>query len=179
MYGLSSDNGPVKLQDAKSSSCFPLEANVADFFLQCNSLASQPSCKVGLICYWPCIICLQISCQRNIFFFSVKNGAETSMSITRPALFVLSSYELQHQNDISVYMYINQQDAQTSCAQTLFSIKCSKCFGLCQSIIRSNFYKLYITFDVCQYVWLLCGYSQTTDRRIGIYRHIPNAMYSL
>ena len=36
-------------------------------------------------------------------------------------------------------MYINQQDAQNSCVQTLFSIRCSTCFGLYQSIIRSNF----------------------------------------
>ena len=28
------------------------------------------------------------------------------------------------------------------------------------------------------YVCLLCGYNHTTDRRIGIYRNIPNAMYS-
>ena len=36
-------------------------------------------------------------------------------------------------------MYINQQDAHNSCDQTLFSIRCSACFGLYQSIIRSNF----------------------------------------
>ena len=35
--------------------------------------------------------------------------------------------------------YINQQDAQNSCDQTLFSIRCSTCFGLCQSIFRNNF----------------------------------------
>ena len=29
------------------------------------------------------------------------------------------------------------------------------------------------------YVWLLCGYSHTTAKRIGIYRHIPNTAYSL
>ena len=46
----------------------------------------------------------------------------------------------------------------------------------------ATFYKLYIAFVICRYmpvpyVWLLCGYSHTTARRIGIYRHIPNAMY--
>ena len=42
--------------------------------------------------------------------------------------------------------------------------------------------RLYFLLDVLHvsdYVWLLCAYSQTTTRRIGIYRHIPNAMYSL
>ena len=36
-------------------------------------------------------------------------------------------------------MCINQQDARNSCDQTLFSITCSTCFGLCQSTIRSSF----------------------------------------
>ena len=36
-------------------------------------------------------------------------------------------------------LYINQQDAQNYCDQTLFSIRCSTCFGLNQSIIRNNF----------------------------------------
>ena len=36
-------------------------------------------------------------------------------------------------------MYITQQDAQNSCDQTLFSIRYSACFGLYQSIFRSNF----------------------------------------
>jgi hypothetical protein len=36
-------------------------------------------------------------------------------------------------------MYINQRDAQNSCDWTLFSIRCCTCFGLYQSIIRSNF----------------------------------------
>ena len=49
-------------------------------------------------------------------------------------------------------MYINQHDAQNSCDQTLFSIRCSICFGLHQSIIRSNFYKLYIPFGICRYM---------------------------
>ena len=35
------------------------------------------------------------------------------------------------------------------------------------------------TYMPIPYVWLLCCYSYTTARRIGIYRHIPNAMYSL
>ena len=37
------------------------------------------------------------------------------------------------------YIYINQQDAQNSCYQTLFSTRWSTCFGLYQSIFRSNF----------------------------------------
>ena len=36
-------------------------------------------------------------------------------------------------------MYMNQQDAQSSCDQTLCSIRCSTCFGLYQSIFRNNF----------------------------------------
>ena len=36
-------------------------------------------------------------------------------------------------------MYINEQVAQNSCDQTLFSIRCFTCFGLCLSIIRNNF----------------------------------------
>ena len=36
-------------------------------------------------------------------------------------------------------MYINQQDAQNSSDWPLFSIRCSTCFGLYQSVIRSNF----------------------------------------
>ena len=31
---------------------------------------------------------------------------------------------------------------------------------------RANFYKLYITFGKCWYVWLLCGYSHTTATRM-------------
>ena len=37
------------------------------------------------------------------------------------------------------------------CDYTLFSITCCTCFGLYQSITRSNFYKLYIAFDICRY----------------------------
>ena len=44
---------------------------------------------------------------------------------------------------------------------------------------QEQLYKLYIAFGICQYVWLLCGYSHITARHIGIYRHIPNAMYRL
>ena len=51
--------------------------------------------------------------------------------------------------DRNVNMYMNQQDAQNSCDKTLFSIRCSTCFGLYYSIIRSNFYKLYIEFTKC------------------------------
>jgi hypothetical protein len=39
------------------------------------------------------------------FFFTVKNGAETRVSITRPVLFILLSYALQHQNGLTVYFY--------------------------------------------------------------------------
>ena len=28
------------------------------------------------------------------------------------------------------------------------------------------FYKLYVVFGMCGYVWLLCGYSNTTARRM-------------
>ena len=49
----------------------------------------------------------------------------------------------------SYNMYINQQDAQNSCDQALFSIRCSTCFGLRQSIIRSNF--ISCTFSICRY----------------------------
>ena len=38
------------------------------------------------------------------------------------------------------------------CDQTLFSIRCSTCLGLYQSIIRNNFYKLYIVFGIRRYM---------------------------
>ena len=44
---------------------------------------------------------------------------------------------------------------------------------------EQSFYKLYVVFGIGGYVWLLCDYSNTTARRIAIYRYIPNAMYSL
>ena len=44
---------------------------------------------------------------------------------------------------------------------------------------QEQLYKLYIAFGIRRYVWLLCGYSHTTATRIGIYRHIQNAIYSL
>ena len=31
---------------------------------------------------------------------------------------------------------------------------------------QEQLYKLYIAFGICRYVWLLCGYSHTTDRRM-------------
>ena len=65
-------------------------------------------------------------------------------------------------------MYINQQDAQNSCDSTLFSIRCSTCFGLYQSIIRSNFISCtshLVYAGICRYVWLLCGYSHTKTRQ--------------
>ena len=81
------------------------------------------------------------------------------------------SLNLQHD------MYMNQQDAQNSCDQTLFSIRCSTCFGLYQSTIRSNFisctsHLVYAGTIRVAVVWLQPHNSHT-------YRHIPNAMYSL
>ena len=38
-------------------------------------------------------------------------------------------------------------------------------------------YKLYIAFGICPYH--TCGCCLAVATRIGIYRHIPNAMYSL
>ena len=64
----------------------------------------------------------------------------------------------------SYNMYKNQQDAQDSCDWTLFSIRCSICSGLCQSIIRSKFYELYIAF----------GIRHTTARRMVAVKHIVN-----
>ena len=49
-------------------------------------------------------------------------------------------------------MHINQQDTQISVIRLYFLIKCSTCFGMYQSIIRSNFYKLYIAFGICGYM---------------------------
>ena len=79
------------------------------------------------------------------------------------------------------YMYINQQDAQNSCDQTLFSIRCSTCFGLYQSIFRSSFYKLYIAFGICRYMPQCgCCVAIATQQSHVWYRHIPvYAMYSL
>ena len=58
----------------------------------------------------------------------------------------------------SYNMYtIKQQDAENSCDQTLFFIRCSTCFGLYQSIIW---------YVPVTYVWLLCGYSHTTATRM-------------
>ena len=31
---------------------------------------------------------------------------------------------------------------------------------------QEQLYKLYIAFGTCRYVWLLCGYSHTTARRM-------------
>ena len=69
--------------------------------------------------------------------------------------------------------YMNQQDAQNSCDQTLFSIRCSTCFGLCWSIIRSNFISCtshLVYVGICRYHTSGCGYSHTTPSHIRIYQ---------
>ena len=60
----------------------------------------------------------------------------------------------------TIHVFINQQDAQNSCDQTLFSIRCAACFGMYQSIIRSNFISCtsHIPIYALPYVWLLCGF---------------------
>ena len=65
----------------------------------------------------------------------------------------------------SYYMDINQQDAQNSCDKTLFSIKCSTCFGLLiESIFRSNFYKLCSAFVKCRYHTCVCCVAIATQQ---------------
>ena len=70
-------------------------------------------------------------------------------------------------------MYINQQDAQNSCDQTLFFNIRSICFGLYQSIFRSNFISCmsYLAYADTSG----CCVSHTTARRMvpaytGIYQ---------
>ena len=59
-------------------------------------------------------------------------------------------------------MYIHQQDAKNSCDQTSFSIRCSTCFGLYQSIFRSNFISCTSHLVYAD----TCGYSHTTATRM-------------
>ena len=63
-------------------------------------------------------------------------------------------------------MYINQQDAQNSCDWTLFSIYVLHVSDCISPSSGANFYKLYVVFGVCGYVWLLCCYNHTTARRM-------------
>ena len=72
-------------------------------------------------------------------------------------------------------LYINQQDSQNSCNQTLFSIRCSTCFGLCYYIIRSNFisctsHLVYADTSDCCVVVGSPFYNHTTARCIGIHQ---------
>ena len=65
----------------------------------------------------------------------IQQGCTASIVSLRTS----SSYLTLYAPYIIYNVYINQQDAQNSCDQTLFSIRCSTCFGLYQSIFRSNF----------------------------------------
>jgi len=49
------------------------------------------------------------------FFFIVKNGAETRVNITRPFLFILLSYALQHQSGLTVYFYARKFQYRFHC----------------------------------------------------------------
>ena len=74
------------------------------------------------------------------------------------------------------YLYINQRDAQISVIKLHFFIRCSACFGLYQSIIRSNLflsctsYLVYSDSSGCCVAIGSPSYSRTTVRRIGIYQ---------
>lgn len=46
MYDLCTDIEPVQLQDGNSSSCFPFNENVANNFLQCNGMPTEPPLTV-------------------------------------------------------------------------------------------------------------------------------------
>ena len=76
-------------------------------------------------------------------------------------------------------MYINQKDAQISVIKLYFPLYALHVSNCISPPSGATFYKLYIAFGINRHIWLLCGYSHTTARHIGIYRHIPNAMYSL
>ena len=65
-------------------------------------------------------------------------------------------------------MYVNQQDAQNSCDYTLFFNIRSTCFGLYQSIFRSNLFISCMSYLV--YAGSIRCYSNTTARRIDIYQ---------
>ena len=71
-------------------------------------------------------------------------------------------------------MYIKQQDAQNSCDQTLLSIRCSTCFGLYQSIIRSNFISCtshLVYAGICRYHTSVCCVAVATQQ--------PNVPYKM
>ena len=93
----------------------------------------------------------------------------------------LAAYQARKSN-MFITVVINQQDAQNSCDQTLFSIRCSTCFGPYQSIIRSNFIN-YIAFGIRRYVPVYAGttrlafvwlqpHSSQTYRHISAYTGI-------
>ena len=64
-------------------------------------------------------------------------------------------------------VYINQRDAQSLVNSLYFFIKWLYMFRTTISPSSGAiFNNLYSAIGTCQYVWLLCGYSHTTDRRI-------------
>ena len=69
---------------------------------------------------------------------SIVDNLETAVLFYSVERIILSVWYCMHRAS-SYNMYINQQDAHNSYNYTLFSIRCSTCFGLYQSIIRSNF----------------------------------------
>ena len=51
--------------------------------------------------------------------------------------------------------------------------------GICRYFRYVWYRHIPVYAGICPYVWLLYVYSHTTARRTGIYRHIPNTIYSL
>jgi hypothetical protein len=63
-----------------------------------------------------------------------------------------------------------KQDAQNSSIKLYSPLKALHISDHISPSSGANFYKLYIVFGICQYVWLLCGYSHITARPIRIYK---------
>ena len=78
----------------------------------------------------------------------------------------------------SYNMYINQQDAQNSCDETLFFNIRSTCFGLYQSIFRSNLFIRCTSYLVYADTSRCCVAIATQQPDVW-YRHIPNMTYIL
>ena len=113
------------------------------------------------------------------FVFSqriITGGKRKNIQLSLLVRQFTSNYRPQNKHKQDSYnMYINQQDAQNSCDYTLFYIRCSTCFELYWSIIRSNF--ISCTSHLV-YAGTICVATSTQQSDVW-YRHIPNAMYSL
>ena len=129
---------------------------VSDFLAQCVPEVLLQLSKIPKFFSTPKLMYPFHNYPRRSFAVPIFDGAITCVtkstkwsSLVRfcESTFCVNSLFPQHTLYVSCCMhrassyntYINKQDAQNSCDQTLFSIRCSTCFGLYQSIIRSNF----------------------------------------